>query len=715
MASILDYSTVKDLKFYRNIGIIAHVDAGKTTTTERILFFTGRKHKIGEVHEGAAEMDFMEQEQERGITIQSAATTCFWSIGDQKYRINIIDTPGHVDFTAEVERSLRVLDGAVVVFDGKMGVEPQSSKVWGQATKYNVPRICFINKINLLGGNFEKSLQSIQDELSPNAVAIQLPIGSEDKLRGVVDLVSMKAYEYDSEDKLSYKEIPIPEELLSKAEELHNDLLDKIADADDVLLEKYLKDGVLTIDEMHSAIRKNTLAGKIFPALGGDTRMADSKLLIDAVCRYLPSPVEKVYTYQDEETGDMKEVQGMVVGANPETGREQRRNLVPEDPFCGLVFKIAMDPHVGSLAFVRIYSGKLQNGSYVYNSTRAKKERVGRILLMHANHREEVDEIRAGDIAALVGLKDSFTGNTLCDQNNPIVLESIDFPEPVVSLAIEPKTKSDQEKMGEILRKLMQEDPTFRSESDPETGQTVVSGMGELHLEIKVDIMRREYGIEVTTGQPQVAYKETIENTVEHQEILKKQTGGSGQFADVVIIMEPNERGKGYEFINEIKGGAVPREYIPSVDKGIQETMSTGVLGGYPTIDFKVRLIDGSFHEVDSNTDTFRIVGSKAFKEAMRLASPILLEPIMKVVVTTPDEFAGDVTGALSSKRGQIKKMEPRGKMQEIWANVPLQKMFGWTNDLRSMTKGKASSVMEFSHYEKVPESLVSEVLGNKA
>ncbi len=715
MASILDYSTVKDLKFYRNIGIIAHVDAGKTTTTERILFFTGRKHKIGEVHEGAAEMDFMEQEQERGITIQSAATTCFWSIGDQKYRINIIDTPGHVDFTAEVERSLRVLDGAVVVFDGKMGVEPQSSKVWGQATKYNVPRICFINKINLLGGNFEKSLQSIQDELSPNAVAIQLPIGSEDKLRGVIDLVSMKAYEYDSEDKLSYKEIPIPEELLSKAEELHNDLLDKIADADDVLLEKYLKDGVLTIDEMHSAIRKNTLAGKIFPALGGDTRMADSKLLIDAVCRYLPSPVEKVYTYQDEETGDMKEVQGMVVGANPETGREQRRNLVPEDPFCGLVFKIAMDPHVGSLAFVRIYSGKLQNGSYVYNSTRAKKERVGRILLMHANHREEVDEIRAGDIAALVGLKDSFTGNTLCDQNNPIVLESIDFPEPVVSLAIEPKTKSDQEKMGEILRKLMQEDPTFRSESDPETGQTVVSGMGELHLEIKVDIMRREYGIEVTTGQPQVAYKETIENTVEHQEILKKQTGGSGQFADVVIIMEPNERGKGYEFINEIKGGAVPREYIPSVDKGIQETMSTGVLGGYPTIDFKVRLIDGSFHEVDSNTDTFRIVGSKAFKEAMRLASPILLEPIMKVVVTTPDEFAGDVTGALSSKRGQIKKMEPRGKMQEIWANVPLQKMFGWTNDLRSMTKGKASSVMEFSHYEKVPESLVSEVLGNKA
>lgn len=715
MANILDYSTVKDLKFYRNIGIIAHVDAGKTTTTERILFFTGRKHKIGEVHEGAAEMDFMEQEQERGITIQSAATTCFWSINDQKYRINIIDTPGHVDFTAEVERSLRVLDGAVVVFDGKMGVEPQSSKVWGQATKYNVPRLCFVNKLNLLGGDFEKSLQSIKDELSPNAVAIQLPIGTEDDLRGVIDLVQMKAFVYEDEEKLQYKEVEIPEDLLPRAEELHNELMDKIADADDELLEKYLEDGVLTIEEMYSAIRKNTLAGKIYPVLGGDSRMADTKLLIDAVCRFLPSPLEKVYTFKDEETGEMKDVEGMVVGLNPDTGHEQRRNLVPEDPFCGLVFKIAMDPHVGSLAFVRVYSGRLQNGSYVFNSTRSKKERVGRILLMHANHREEVDEIRAGDIAALVGLKDSFTGNTLCDQNNPIVLESIDFPEPVVSLAVEPKTKSDQEKMGEVLRKLMQEDPTFRAESDQETGQTVISGMGELHLEIKVDIMKREYGIEVTTGQPQVAYRETIENSVEHQEILKKQTGGSGQFADVVIVMEPNERGKGYEFVNEIKGGAIPREYIPSVDKGIQETMSTGVLGGYPTIDFKVRLVDGSYHEVDSNTDTFRIVGSKAFKEAMRLAKPILLEPIMKVVVTTPDDFAGDVTGALSSKRGQIKKMEPRGKVQEIWANVPLQNMFGWTNDLRSMTKGKASSVMEFSHYEKVPEGLVDQVLGNKA
>ncbi|MBN1331322.1 elongation factor G [Candidatus Dojkabacteria bacterium] len=712
MTTKLDYSSVKDLNDYRNIGIIAHVDAGKTTTTERILFFTGKKHKIGEVHEGAAEMDFMEQEQERGITIQSAATTCFWSIGDRKFRINIIDTPGHVDFTAEVERSLRVLDGAVVVFDGKMGVEPQSSKVWGQATKYNVPRLCFINKLNLLGGDFEASLKSIQEELSENAVAIQLPIGTEENLRGVIDLVKMKAYVYKDEEKLEFEETEIPEDMLAKAEELHNQLLEKIADANDELLEKYLEDGVLSIEEMHSAIRINTVAGKIFPVLGGDSRMADTKLIIDAVCRYLPSPLEKIYAYVDEEDEEMKELKGMVRGLHPDTGNEQRRELKPEDHFCGLVFKISMDSHVGSLAFIRVYSGTLKNGSYVFNSTRSKKERVGRILLMHANHREEVDEIRAGDIAALVGLKDSFTGNTLCDDNNPIVLESIDFPDPVVSLAIEPKTKSDQEKMGEVLRKLMQEDPTFKAETDTETGQTIVSGMGELHLEIKVDIMKREYGIEVNTGKPQVAYKETIEAEIQHQEVLKKQSGGAGQFADILIIMAPNERGKGYEFENKIKGGAIPREYVPSVDKGIQEAMSTGVLGGYPVVDFKVTLIDGSYHEVDSNTDTFKIVGSKGFREAMKKAKPILLEPIMKVVVSTPDEFAGDVTGALSSKRGQIKKMNPKGKVQEIWAEVPLENMFGWTNDLRSMTKGKANSVMEFGHYAKVPGNLVEGILG---
>ena len=440
--------------------------------------------------------------------------------------------------------------------------------------------------------------------------------------------------------------------------------------------------------------------------------MADTKLIIDAVCRYLPSPLEKIYVYEDEETEEMKDLKGMVRGIHPDTGNEQRRELKPEDSFCGLVFKIAMDPHVGSLAFVRVYSGTLQNGSYIFNSTRTKKERVGRILLMHANHREEVDEIKAGDIAAIVGLKDSFTGNTLCDDENPIVLESIDFPDPVVSLAIEPKTKSDQEKMGEVLRKLMQEDPTFKAETDKETGQTIVSGMGELHLEIKVDIMKREYGIEVNTGKPQVAYRETIENEVKHQEVLKKQSGGAGQFADILIVMSPNERGKGYEFEDKIKGGSIPREFIPSVDKGIKEALSTGVLGGFPVVDFKITLIDGSYHEVDSNTDTFRIVGSRGFKEAMKKAKPILLEPVMKVVVSTPDEFAGDVTGALSAKRGQIKKMNPRGKVQEIWAEVPLENMFGWTNDLRSMTKGKANSVMEFGHYAKVPENLVEGVLG---
>jgi len=712
MSNSTDYTAVQDLKFYRNIGIIAHVDAGKTTTTERILFFTGKKHKIGEVHDGAAEMDFMEQEQERGITIQSAATTCFWSIDDQMYRVNIIDTPGHVDFTAEVERSLRVLDGAVVVFDGKMGVEPQSSKVWGQATKYNVPRLCFINKINLLGGNFEKSLKSIQDELSENAVAIQLPIGAEDDLKGVVDLVEMKAYEYEGEENLELKEIDIPEDLLPTAEKFHNELLEKVAEVDDTLLEKYLEDGVLTTEEMHEAIRIGTLAGKIYPVLGGDSRTATTKLMVDAVCRYLPSPLEKVYVFKDSETEEMKEIEGQVSGFHPETGNEQRRKLVPEDKFCGLVFKIAMDPHVGSLAFFRCYSGTLQSGTYVYNSTRRKRERIGRILMMHANHREDVKEIKAGDIAAIVGLKDSFTGNTICDESDPIILESIDFPDPVVSLAIEPKTKSDQEKMGMTLRKLMQEDPTFKAETDQETGQTIVSGMGELHLEIKVDIMKREYGIEVNTGQPQVAYKESIEAEIEHQEVLKKQSGGAGQFADILVVMAPNERGKGYEFINEIKGGSIPREFIPSVDKGIREAMTTGIQGGFPTIDFTVRLIDGSYHEVDSNTDTFRIVGSKAFRAAMKLARPILLEPVMKVVVITPDEFAGDVTGALTSKRGQIKKMEPKGKTQEIVAEIPLENMFGWTNELRSMTKGKANSVMEFDHYAKVPESLVEKVLG---
>ena len=668
----IDYAAVKDLQNYRNIGIIAHVDAGKTTTTERILYYTGKKHKIGEVQDGAAEMDFMDQERERGITITSAATTCFWTLDNVLHRINIIDTPGHVDFTAEVERSLRVLDGAVVIFDGKMGVEPQSSKVWGQADKYMVPRMCFINKLNLIGGDFEMSLKMIQDELSSNAIAITYPIGREHELSGYVDLVTMRAYEYADEDKQEYKEIEIPEKIKARCEELHLVLVEKCAEADDELMEKYLNDGVLELNELYTALRIHTLSGKVFPVSGGDSRMADTKVLLDNVVRYLPSPYQKRTVFEDKATEEKEEFVGKVVGINQDTDEKFVYDANEKAPLVGLVFKISVDPHVGQLMFVRLYSGVLHSGSFIRNSSRDKKERVGRLLLMHANHSEDISEARAGDIVGVIGLKESFTGNTLCDEGQNVLLESIDFPEPVVSLAVEPKTKSDQEKMGEALRKLMQEDPTFNAKTDIETGQTVISGMGELHLDIKMDIMKRTYGIDVTSGMPQVAYKESISMTIEHREILKKQTGGAGQFADVAIIVEPQERGKGYEFVNEIKGGSVPKEYIPSVDKGIQDAMQSGVLGGYPVVDVKVRLVDGSYHEVDSNTDTFKTCGSKAFKSAMKLAKPILLEPIMKVPVVTPDEFAGDVTGALSSKRGVIKSMLPKGKCKKSLHMYPL-------------------------------------------
>lgn len=710
----IDYSAVKDLQNYRNIGIIAHVDAGKTTTTERILYFTGKKHKIGEVHDGEAEMDFMVQERERGITITSAATTCFWTLNNVLHRINIIDTPGHVDFTSEVERSLRVLDGAVVIFDGKMGVEPQSSKVWGQADKYNVPRMCFVNKLNLIGGDFEMSLKAIRDELSSNAVAITYPIGKEHAIRGYVDLVTMKAYEYSDDTKQEFKEIEIPAEVKARSEELHSVLVEKLAESDDVLMEKYLSDGVLEINELYTVLRIMTLSGQVFPVMGGDSRMAETKVLLDNVCRYLPSPFQKRYIWVNKETEEKEEYVGKIVGTNTETETKVIYECKETEPFVGLVFKISVDPHVGQLMFVRVYSGRLQSGSFIRNSTRDKKERVGRLLLMHANHSEDITVARAGDIVGVIGFKESFTGNTVCDENNAIVLESIDFPDPVVSLAIEPKTKADQEKLGEALRKLMQEDPTFNAKTDTETGQTIISGMGELHLDIKMDILKRTYGIEVTSGMPQVAYKETISTAISHREILKKQTGGAGQFADVEIILEPLERGKGYEFVNEIKGGSIPKEFIPSVDKGIQDSIQAGVLGGYPVVDVRVKLVDGSYHEVDSNTDTFKVCGSKAFKAAMKKAKPILLEPIMKVPVVTPDEFAGDVTGALSSKRGIIKSMMPKGKVQEITAYVPIGNMFGWVNALRSMTKGKANSFMEFSHYEKVPDGLVNGILGIK-
>ncbi|MBD3363167.1 elongation factor G [Candidatus Dojkabacteria bacterium] len=711
MAKKVDYSAVKDLQNYRNIGIIAHVDAGKTTTTERILYFTGKKHKIGEVHDGEATMDFMKQEQERGITIQSAATTCFWSVNDILHRINIIDTPGHVDFTAEVERSLRVLDGAVVVFDGKMGVEPQSYKVWGQADKYNVPRICFVNKLNLLGGDFEMSLESIQKELSDNAVAIQYPIGKEHELKGYVDLITMKAYEYSGEENMEYAEIEIPGDIKDRCEELHQELIDKVADADDELMEKYLDDGVLEVEEIYTAIRIHTLASKIFPVMGGDARMGIAKKILDAVVRFLPSPLQKAYVLEDKETGEPQEFKGKVAGYDPDTEKLITFDTQVDAPFCGLIFKVVIDPHVGTLNYMRVYSGKLSAGSYVQNSSLGSKERVGRILLMHANAREEIEEVRAGDIVALIGLKDSTTGQTLCNEEDEIILESIDFPDPVVSMAVEPKTKSDQEKMGIALMKLAKEDPTFTIETDKDTGQTIISGMGELHIEIKVNLLDEEYDIQVKTGKPRVAYKETIEAEVEHREILKKQTGGAGQFADMTIVMSPTARGDGYVFENEIRGGAIPTEYIPSVDKGIQQSLVSGPLGGYPVVDFQVKLIDGSYHEVDSNTDTFRICAQRAFREAMKKAKPILLEPIMKVVVTCPDEFVGDVTGALSSKRGMIRGMKARGKVQEVTSLVPLGNMFGWINDLRSMTKGKANSVMEFDSYQKVPDNLVDEIL----
>lgn len=715
MAAKFDYSVVKDLQNYRNIGIIAHVDAGKTTTTERILFYTGKKHSIGEVHEGAAEMDFMEQEKERGITIQSAATTCLWTLNNIIHRINIIDTPGHVDFTAEVERSLRVLDGAVVIFDGKMGVEPQSGKVWGQADKYSVPRMCFINKLNLIGGDFEMSLKSIQEELSEDAIAIQYPIGKEHELNGYVDLITMKAYVYADAEKQEFIETDIPSGIKDRVQELHEILIEKVAEADDSLMEKYLEDGVLEIEEIYTALRIHTLSRKIFPVLGGDSRMADTKVLLDSICRYLPSPYQKVYTYHDPETSEITESLGKVVAADADTKEKVALEINENEEFVALVFKVAVDPHIGQLTFARIYSGTLNAGSTVFNSSRGKRERIGRVLLMHADDREDIAKARAGDIVGLVGIKESFTGNTLCGEERPLVLESIDFPDPVVSLAIEPKTKSDQEKLGETLRKLMQEDPTFKAETNKETGQTIISGMGELHLEIKMDILKREYKIDVNAGKPQVAYRETVENEVEHQELLKKQTGGAGQFADITFKLRPQESGKGYEFINKIKGGSIPTEYVPSVDKGMQEAMRSGVLGGFPVVDVAVELIDGSYHDVDSNTDTFRIAGSKGFKDAMRKAKPILLEPIMKVSVVTPDDFAGDITGALSSKRGVIKSMNPKGKVQEISAEVPLGNMFGWINDIRSMSKGKATSVMEFSHYQKVPEGLVNEALGIKA
>jgi len=685
---------------YRNIGIIAHIDAGKTTTTERVLFYTGITHKIGEVHEGEATMDWMEQEKERGITITSAATTCFW----KDHQINIIDTPGHVDFTVEVERSLRVLDGGVVVFDGKEGVEPQSETVWRQADKYNVPRVCFINKIDKEGADFYFALKTIWDRLTPNAVAVQLPIGERGDFRGVIDLMKMKAYSFEGSMGEKVIEEEIPADLLDKAKEWREKMVEKISETDEKLIEKYLNGEEISIEELKAALRKGVIAVTLIPVFVGTAlRNKGVQLVLDAVINYLPSPLD---------VPPMK-------GTDPEN-EEKEIKIVNDDngSFLALAFKVATDPFVGQLTFFRVYSGVLKAGSYVLNSTKNQKERIGRILRMHANHREEVEEIYSGGIGALVGMKNTTTGDTLCDENKPVLLESINFPEPVISIAIEPKTKADQEKMGLALRKLAEEDPTFKVRSDEETGQVIISGMGELHLDILVDRMKREFKVEANIGQPQVAYRETIKTMAEAEGKYIKQSGGRGQYGHVWLKVEPQEKGKGFEFVNEIKGGAIPQEYIAPVGKGAKEAMDKGVLAGYPMVDIKVTLYDGSYHDVDSSEAAFKIAGSIGFKEAVRRANPFILEPVMKVNVITPEKFMGDVVGDLNSKRGIIKEMNDRGegsaRVKLIDAEVPLSAMFGYATQLRSMTQGRANYAMEFGYYSEVPKSISEKIISGE-
>jgi len=684
-----DYSIDK----YRNIGIIAHIDAGKTTVTERILFYTGKKHKIGEVHEGKAEMDWMEQEQERGITITSAATTCFW----QDCRINIIDTPGHIDFTAEVQRSLRVLDGGVVIFDGVAGVEPQSETVWHQADKYNVPRIAFINKMDRMGADFYKDMDSIHKRLIKNAHPLQLPIGAAETFQGVVDLFERKAFIYKDDLGKEIEEIKIPEDLKDKVEEYRDRLLEAVASTDDNLMNKYLESAEIEEAEFKTALRKAVIANKIVPVLCGSAlKNKGVQKLLDAVCDFLPSPVE------------VPPVEGF------EPGEEETKiTRKPEDtePFAALAFKIATDPYVGKLCFFRVYSGTLKSGSYIYNSSSGEKERISRILMMHANHREEIQEVCAGDIAAAVGLKSTFTGHTLCDEDKQIVLESIEFPEPVISVAIEPKTKQDQEKMGMALQKLMEEDPTFRVKTDEETLQTIISGMGELHLEIIVDRMKREFNVEANVGKPQVAYKETIRGEAEAEGKYIRQSGGRGQYGHCWLRVGPLARGQGFEWEDKIKGGIIPREYIPAIQKGVKEASDNGVLAGYPLIDFKATVYDGSYHEVDSSEAAFKIAGSMAFQAAVKKAGLVLLEPLMKIEIVTPEEFMGDVIGDLNSKRGQVNEMSDRGVMKVIDGMVPLASMFGYATSLRSLTQGRASYSMEFDHYAEVPKNVEAAIV----
>ena len=677
----------------RNIGIAAHIDAGKTTTSERILFYTGKTHKIGEVHEGAAEMDWMVQEKERGITITSAATTCFW--GDCK--INLIDTPGHVDFTAEVERSLRVLDGAVAVFDGGEGVEPQSETVWRQADKYSVPRIAFINKMDKTGADFYKSVESMHKKLGANAVPIQLPIGAESDYKGLIDLLEMKSYRWSGDDQGETFEIgDVPADMLEKVHEYRVQMIESICDGNDDLMEKYLEGQDLTIEEMKRGIRKMTIANQLYPVVCGSAlKNKGVQPLLDAVVDYLPSPVDV----------------GSTMGINPSTGKEEERKMSEKEPFAALAFKVMVDPFVGKLVFARVYSGRLEKGSYIYNVNKSTKERVSRLLRMHANKRDEIEEISCGDIVALVGLKDTVTGDSLSVAEFPILLESIDFPEPVIFVAIEPKTKEDIDKMNEALRKLQEEDPTFRVKTDDETGQTLISGMGELHLDIIVDRMVREFKVQANVGKPQVAYRETIRKSAKAEGKYVRQSGGRGQYGHVLMEIEPMTDKQGFEFVDKIVGGRVPKEYIPAIQKGVEEALESGIIGGFPVVDVRAIIYDGSYHEVDSSEIAFKIAGAKAFKDAMAIADPALLEPMMKVDVLVPEDYLGDVIGDLSSRRAKILGMEPKGNARLISSHTPLGEMFGYATVLRSMTQGRGTYVMAFDHYSEVPKNMIEAIL----
>ncbi|MCI6443835.1 MAG: elongation factor G [Clostridia bacterium] len=685
-----------DLQHTRNIGIMAHIDAGKTTTTERILFYTGKTHKLGEVHDGAATMDFMVQEQERGITICSAATTCFW----KGNRINIIDTPGHVDFTVEVERSLRVLDGAVATFCAKGGVEPQSETVWRQADKYHVPRIAYVNKMDINGANFDNAVQMMRDRLKANAIPICLPIGKEDTFCGIIDLVANDSIIYHDDLGKDFTVGPIPAEYADKAAEARQALMEACAEQDDELMEKFFETGELTPEEMKKAIRKGTLSMKMNPVLCGSSyKNRGVQHLLDAIVDYLPSPIDVDH----------------VKGINPDTGEEEIRKTDDDEPFAGLAFKMVADPFVGKLAYFRAYSGTLSAGSYVYNATKGKKERVGRLVLMHANHREEIDQIYSGDICAIVGLKDTTTGDTLCDEDHPIILEKMEFPEPVIQVAIEPKTKAGQEKMTLALLKLAEEDPTFKFYTDKETGQTIIAGMGELHLEIIVDRLLREFKVEATVGKPQVSYKETFRKAVDAEGMYKRQSGGKGQYGHCKVRFEPLEPGKGFEFVDETVGGSIPKEYIEPVRKGIEEAAKNGFLAGYEMVDFKATVYDGSYHEVDSSEMAFKIAGSLAFKDGMKRANPVLLEPIMKVEIVTPEDYFGDLMGNVSSRRGTILGTEDRNGSKVIDSFIPLSEMFGYATELRSRTQGRGQFTMQFDHFNECPKSISEKIIGERA